>query len=251
MAKVSVTDPRRLLLAGDWHANNQWIQKTIRRAKSAGCDAVVQLGDTFYAAPVRFPSIRVTHKACEEADLHVYWIDGNHDCHRSLAELPVNPATGFKDVTDRVHYIPRGTRWVWNEVRFLGLGGAFSVDKDYRLASGAFWSPDETITYAQAHQAAHGGEVDVMFTHDVPLGVPPHLYGVDDSGDRWPLSTANRQLVRWVVDETRPRLLVHGHYHRRYSYNLALEDGHHVQVEGLHRDTFTESWEELDIVAGG
>ena len=50
------------------------------------------------------------------------------------------------------------------------LGGAYSVDQEYRTA-GKDWWPNEEPTTSEARKLMNGGPVDVLITHDVPAGV--------------------------------------------------------------------------------
>lgn len=60
----------------------------------------------------------------------------------------------------------------WAGVRFLGLGGAFSVDRNARKVGRSFWF-EETITDEEVELACENGKdgVDVMLAHDVFTGV--------------------------------------------------------------------------------
>jgi hypothetical protein len=77
-----------------------------------------------------------------------------------LRQLPTRP-DGFVEVTDRILWAPRGHRWTWQGVRFLALGGAFSIDRQYRkLDSGRWgWFKEEVIT-PRAGEAGHSRRAD-------------------------------------------------------------------------------------------
>ena len=124
---------------------------------------------------------------------------------------------------------------------FLALGGAYSIDEDYRTPGKSWWAT-ELINSEDQERAIAGGPVDVMVTHDSPEGVDiPTLR-------RWapiPKSQANRERLLEVVKAVRPLYLTHGHYHDRYSDKLrfvvdADADGnlvwHEVQIEGVGAD---------------
>jgi hypothetical protein len=55
--------------------------------------------------------------------------------------------------------------------------------------------------------------------------------------------------LRRVVEQVRPRLLLHGHYHHRNSETFLLDDGEtEVWVEGLGRDGMMQkAWVLLDL----
>ena len=102
-------------------------------------------------------------------------------------------------------------------LRHLVIGGAYSVDKFYRLARGYGWWPDEqpdeaTKLRAERQLDIHGWQADVVLTHTCPLRYEPtevFLSGVDQSSvdkstEEW-LDTIERRLQykQWYC----------GHYH--------------------------------------
>lgn len=238
----------KLALWGDCHANGSDTFLKVERSKADGVDAIVQLGDFAYAGKHRTVFLNLLEGWLREAGLDLYWVDGNHDDHESLELLDEN-GEGFKQVQGSIFYIPRGHRWTWEGVDFMGIGGAYSIDKEWRLRNGAFWSPFETITYAQALHASRDGNVDILFTHDVPWGVK-NCYGRMTGGgdkDMWPESAANRKTLRAVVDAVEPDWLFHGHCHHFYNESLVLDSGHVVEVTGLARDTMENSYLTIEI----
>jgi hypothetical protein len=171
--------------------------------------------------------------------MDLLFIDGNHDDHRFLAKLPTWK-NGLKQVAARIWYVPRGTRWEWDGIRFLGLGGAHSVDRTRRRRDGDAWWPEERITPEQAANVIAAGTADVMVTHDCPFGV--NIPNLEDGAWQWPqyelaAGDEHRRLLRTVVDEVRPASLWHGHYHRFYSQRVDF--GWPMQVVGLDMDAST------------
>lgn len=205
-----------IAMAGDWHGNFPYTQKALKYAAKNGADLVVSAGD------FGFWGDNYTKNVGEEAgrlDLQVFFVDGNHERHDLLNSLPVRE-DGFRVLHDNVAHIPRGTVWTWDGVTFMGLGGAHSVDKQWRR-SGVDWFPEETLTYGQAFHAATTPEnIDVMVTHDCPSGVD--IPGIAGNPFGFPLmeialADKHRELLGYVVERLQPKILVHGHYHVSYS----------------------------------
>lgn len=149
-----------------------------------------------------------------------------------------------------LYYIPRGTSWTWNGVRFLGLGGAFSVDKAWRI-EGVSWFRQEMITNADVEKCMDAGTCDVMLTHDVPHGVPEieaiREWQTDTEINNF--SKANRLALRAAADAAQPQLLVHGHLHSYYRSKLRLDQAiFDTNIVGLDCDgSGPESWMILDL----
>ena len=110
-----------------------------------------------------------------------------------------------------------GSFFSFDGVQTFVMGGAYSVDKDIRLARNWGWWPDEQPDEANKLRAErqldiHGWQADVVLTHTCPLRYEPtevFLSGVDQSSvdkstEEW-LDTIERRLQyeRWYC----------GHYH--------------------------------------
>ena len=101
--------------------------------------------------------------------------------------------------------------------RCIAIGGAYSVDKPYRLAQGWHWFPDEQPSpeikaRAEERLAAENWKVDVVFSHTCPLKYEPRetfIQGVDQS-------KVDKSTERWL-DDIEDRLEYEawycGHYH--------------------------------------
>ncbi len=226
--------PRRVLLAGDWHGNIRAAIYAMRYAAEQGCDGVIQLGDFGIWPGLRGQKYLDDLEVLLDA-LSPMWcmfIDGNHEDFDQLLDLA--PHNGLRKVRERLWHIPRGTRWTWGGQEWLGLGGATSLDRKYRVP-GRDWWPQENITLAQAEQVASGGHADVMLTHDCPSGVD--IPGLSTDWDIHALVAANqhRELLREVCDVVQPAYLYHGHFHVSYSAATVF-GGQACYVRGLGDD---------------
>lgn len=200
---------------GDTHGNLPYTHKALRYAVKNGADLVVSVGD------FGFWDDNYVRNVGEEAgrlDLQVFFVDGNHEHHELLNSLPLRE-DGFRVLHDNVAHIPRGTVWTWGGVRFLGLGGAHSVDQRWRK-EGVDWFREETITYGQAFEASQARDIDIMVTHDVPDRV--EVPGIAGNPFGFPLvdialADKHRELLGYVVDNVKPKILIHGHYHVNYT----------------------------------
>lgn len=232
-----LAEPARIAFAGDWHAQTPWAVHAIEHAAQRGADVVVHLGDFGYR--FRPAYLRALNAMCAGHKLPLLFVEGNHEDHRWLARRPVGE-DGLRHLTGWIWHVPRGFRWTWGGVRFLGLGGAHSVDGMWRRQIGELWQREETVTVEQAEQVAAGGPADVMVMHDCPAGVdipgllPPGTFPEIEIMR----ADEHRTLLRGVVDQVQPRAIWHGHYHSRYTATPDLGYGP-VQVTGLDCDGTT------------
>jgi predicted phosphodiesterase len=226
--------PARIGFAGDWHANTRWATSAIGYAAEHGAGVILHLGDFGYEFRPAF--LRGLDRALAATNLQLLFVDGNHEAFPTLLRYPVR-GNGLRQVSERVWHLPRGFRWTWGGVRFLALGGAYSIDRQWRTPGSSWWWQEE-ITDEQVAAAIAGPEVDVLISHDCPTGVA--IPDLEESADQWPpldlirAEGHRRQLAR-VAEVTRPRWLWHGHYHRRYDATADLGYGP-VAVRGLDCD---------------
>jgi hypothetical protein len=237
MTNPLTVPPARFAIAGDWHANTKWARAAIQYAAGHRASILLHTGD-FAGDFTRSSFLAAVSEAAIEHRLPILWVDGNHDDHAKLARLPLGPG-GLRPIVPHVWHIPRGYRWSWNGIRFLGLGGAHSVDRQLRLACGYPWWPGETLTRRDIQRAIRPGPVDVMICHDSPAGAA--IPGLDATGfplDELVAAARHRDLLRDVVDHVRPVQLWHGHYHVRYTATVHPGTGI-CRVEGLDCDGTT------------
>lgn len=244
----------KILVLGDTHGSLRHVRLACEQAVRSGCDRIVQVGDWGFLWPGHDKLDELTQVLLEH-DLHMYFLDGNHDNH----ELLPHDSQEMVELSSAVTYLPRGLAWEWDSKRFMSLGGAFSIDKRRRTAFISWW-PSETVSMSDAARAILNGKcgVDVMFTHDAPSGVatledllanypyPGQTYKLDAE------SKANRDMLGDVVDGVQPKLLIHGHYHFRYTDQLegTSHEGlpYRTKVVGLARDgDGIGSWLVLDL----
>lgn len=216
----------KVLIAGDTHGDIAHVRYLIRTAVKQGIRHIVQVGDFGYWPHMEPFHERVNGLAAGES-ITFAWLDGNHENFDALEANVDTTAPMPQPMASHLTYLPRGCTWTWDGCRFMALGGAYSIDKEYRT-EGRSWWPQELLTREQVETAMDRGPVDVLLTHDAPDGVCP-IVTPDYKGDF--TSQGNRKAVLAVLEAVTPRLLVHGHYHHRYSGRL-----NGTQVEGLGRD---------------
>jgi hypothetical protein len=284
-----MSDPQAILVAGDLHGDPVHTAYIFERAINRDVQAIVQVGDFGYWEhhPDGVGFLDHCSELAVNNDMPLYWIDGNHECFDMLFKL-YGPGgerhkptpEGFWEIRPGVFYIPRGTRWIWSDVHLMGLGGAYSVDKSYRLeqtekrlraerskneyrrragkperpidpARWAYWWPQEELTNDDIQVAlADSTPIDILFTHDKPLASNPQW-----NRKAFIECLPNQVQIQTVVRTLHPRLLIHGHLHFRYSDQIRCgDDDLWCQVEGLdcnphedHRSNREDTWVRLQL----
>lgn len=212
-----------IMFLGDCHGDRGFTRGAIKWAAENGVDVIVQVGDFGFWPRVN-NGTRFLHdvgKQSAESDVPFFWLDGNHEDHTVLATVAARLKPGEFSVPYGkypLHYLPRGTTWEWDGVRFGAFGGAFSIDRDARIEdSPTFgWFANEVPDRTKIEDLGH---VDVLLTHDSPI-VPPCMY-LNDGFKRDENSTASQVAVYDALVATRASLLVHGHWHVNEQYSVA------------------------------
>lgn len=226
----------KAVIAGDWHGNYSWVKnKAVYMCQRFGTDTIIQLGDFgFIPGTSEFTKL---NNLLAKKGITVFFVDGNHEPFDTYRDHPVTE-DGFQQLGTHIIRIMRGTVFNLGGTHCLGLGGAGSIDRQYRIA-GKDWFPDEYITGVDVEAAVanaltlqqQGHRVDFMFTHDAPAGVNTPLGRLGYKPDpRVEAACAmNRILLGSVVNDVAPRALFHGHYHTEY---VSIYSAHRPQPNG-------------------
>lgn len=283
-------DPRLVIVAGDSH---RWAPFGELLARMAGKrlaserrKLILQVGDFGYwpndAEGRRF--LKVLSGWLDVHDAELWFIDGNHEDHGTLAALKAMyqdlggelPARIAIPGHPRISWMTRGHRWSWHGRTWLAVGGAVSVDKagpwcrkcsggGCRACSGSGrvprrdgvdWFPGEEITIAEAEAAIAAGPADVLMSHDCPARIVhsfaerPDWFAPADVAR----AEAHAELLQCVVNGTRPAHIMHGHLHMGYQRYWESPWGT-VDVTGLDRNKYPDdldlrpryNWGVLDV----
>jgi predicted phosphodiesterase len=243
----------KVLMAGDLHGDLPHAQYLVKIAKKQGCDRILQLGDFGY-----WPHYKDGQTYLNQLNLYadlnnilVYWVDGNHDKTSRVYEdhgADLDPE-GFIRVRKQIRYAPRGHRWTWDGCRFIALGGAYSVDKDWRLEeelrkarkkglsddafTGDQWFPEEEMSDEDMDRfLLDTSPVDVIVAHDKPRGSNPKW-----NRKEFLECTPNQDRLQRAVRTLQPAMFFHGHLHYFYADPIISVTGDQPNatlVIGLH-----------------
>jgi len=206
----------QIAFLGDTHANTAATFEVIDRVAELGVDTIVQCGDFGYwpRLPLGEKFLRKVSDRLVANDILLHWVDGNHEDHSRLPHHETQP----QSIVHNVIWHPRGTTSYIGGKKFLWMGGAVSVDKDYRTP-GHDWFANEVPSQDQWDRALSAGPVDVMVSHDSPEGLAlKGLPWVPQELQR--ASQHMRTGLTNVMELTQPKLVVHGHWHHRLTTML-------------------------------
>lgn len=214
--------------AGDWHGDGPWARGRVMSLGVRGISTVMQLGD--FGIWDGFEGrryIRDVEKTCKRYGVRLLVTPGNHENFALINSVPVEQRDELGPIqwlTDHIALLPRGHRFELGGRSFVSLGGAPSVDREWRVEGESWWR-EEAITEADVEKVVAGGHAEIMLTHDSP-GVPYCTPAVERiltgnggtpswSPEALAYAAIGRERLERAYVAVRPSVLAHGHYHVR------------------------------------
>lgn len=221
-----------LAVFGDWHGDLGFSIDAVKAAAREGARTAVSVGDVGldWPGPKRNRWEQRMNALLVELGVTLVVSPGNHDCLSRIDLEEVQP-DGLIAWRSNIKVLPKGGRTIIEGLRVGGLGGGLSVDREWRVLGKTYWKEEEP-TPEQAERLMAGGELDILITHDVPMGVP--VQGAFDlPADLVEEADRTRILLREVVDRTGVPNVFAGHWHQRVTHELVHPGGHSTRVDVL------------------
>lgn len=255
-------DTERVGFAGDWHGNTGWALHCLDIFFKRGIKTVYHVGDFgVWGGNDGQSYLRKVNDRLRKHDMLIIVTLGNHENYNMTNKWPLNEE-GFQVRNDieRIWIAPRGHLWTHNKARIASLGGAHSIDRQWRRENISWW-PQEAITEADVQTlkdnlaAKKWSVVDVFLSHDIPAGldVGPKQFNLSPEIEYE--SYRQRILLREAYDMCAPHSGVHGHWHKtmhNFLEGVCLEEGrpfdYYAHVYGLNCDGFNGNIMEANII---
>lgn len=255
-------------MVGDTHGNIHWLNTYIYPvAMTVGADKIVVLGD--YGAWEHTPAGVEFMNGCDTASavagIPLYWLHGNHDkwSHTMARYGGDLDHKGFVICRENVFYIPQGHSWTWAGVAYRSFGGAYSIDKSWRVKAeaekyqrllaaarstvgngglwvpetvpsqtGTLWFPEEEMTDDEMDLLLREDwhTKDVILSHDKPMSANP-----DWGRKSYPACVPNQLRLERAMRLHKPDYWLHGHLHYHYTDRVQGSDWE-TTVIGLNPD---------------
>lgn len=249
----------KILLLGDTHASTTAITHAFMTAAEYELDAVFQVGDFGYWPNLGGgPEFLVEcKKAIKKYKLPLYWLPGNHEdwkTYLSLGSHVPKSDDGFW-VFGKEHYAaPPAHSWEWDELRFGSVGGAYSIDRQWRTLDRS-WFEEELPQYEYVDQLPDS--LDVLITHEAPINLATEFgWHPKMSVPEPELSNQSQAVISLAIQKTNPAVAIHGHWHtstiyRHYStqvFALNEASGNRTEMASVVLDTerrMMQTWNQL------
>ena len=212
---------RLFYITGDTHGDFRRIESFCERVNPSPEDVLIILGD----AGINYYGgwrDRNQKKLLAKLPLTLFSIHGNHEQRPATipsyhTEIWNGGEVYVEDEFPNLLFAVDGSYFSFDGVRTFVIGGAYSVDKHYRLANNWGWWPDEQPDEAIKRRVeqqldAHGWRADVVLTHTCPLRYEPtevFLSCIDQSG----VDKSTEEWLDSIEDSLQYKQWYCGHYH--------------------------------------
>ena len=173
----------RIYIRGDCHGDFDWVKNFCANENTDITDIIILAGDSglLFYGPTRTNEILIK-TVCAKAPVTFLVVRGNHDNRPANEGMHIryhpiiDGGCYWEDEYSNILYAAEiGYYKIYNKY-FLTIGGAYSVDKYYRLMKKWNWYEDEELTDKEMDDALkliNGETVDYVITHTCPLELEP------------------------------------------------------------------------------
>ena len=184
----------RFFLTGDAHQDFSRFKNYDKEIQEDENTAVIILGDAALNWTLDEHDAQVKNSLTQHYKFRIYCVKGNHDA--PIRDVPgmhliydedVGGEVYIQDKWPTIRYFKDFGLYFINGLEVAVIGGAYSVDKWYRLQRNAIWYEDEQLTDEEMIACTAeftGYEVDLVLSHTCPINWEPSdlfLGGIDQS----------------------------------------------------------------------
>ena len=230
---------KRFFLTGDTHGNFNRINYFCEKFETTKDDILCILGDAginYYLNKKDY----MLKQVLQDMPITFFCIHGNHE------ERPFNISTYitkkwnggivyYEEEFPNILFAKDGEIYNINGKSILVIGGAYSVDKEYRLLKGWSWFKDEQpnkeiVKYIEK-QITKQRHFDIVLTHTCPIETEPrHMFlpFIDQSKVDKTTELLLQRIADWITFDS----WYFGHFHGHWDngkYHMLFED--YVEVE--------------------
>ena len=209
-----------IYLTGDTHGDFSRIKKFCKCFNTTRDDIMIILGD----AGINFNGWFIDRPKKEfisNLPITLFCVHGNHEQRPSLDLYKettfCNGTVWIEDVYPNIIFAKDGEIYDFNGLSTLVIGGAYSIDKNYRLVMGWPWFPDEQPSeeikkYVEQQLDRCSWNVDVVLSHTVPRKYEPietFMKGIDQSK----VDKSTEDWLDYIEDRLCYKKWYAGHFH--------------------------------------
>lgn len=208
-------------ITGDTHGDFKDLVRFCKKRKLTENDTVIVLGDAginyFGDKRDKYPRNQL-----RKTSATIFCIHGNHEMRPQgidvYREMTWHGGTVYvEDEYPNILFAKDGEVYDFGGLSAIAIGGAYSVDKKYRLERGLHWFADEqpdqnTKNYVESQLEKHSWKIDIVLSHTAPIKYEPtevFLPGIDQSK----VDKTTEQWLDSIEDRLDYQYWCCGHYH--------------------------------------
>lgn len=214
-------DETMIYITGDTHGRFERIEAFFRRFQTSYDDILIILGDAgINFSGARYDSLK--KRLLESLPITIFAIHGNHEQRPYTLDsykekLWHGGTVYYEEEYPSLLFAKDGEIFDLNGKQMVVMGGAYSIDKEIRLAYGWGWWEDEQPSeeikrYVEEQLEKFGWKVDVVLSHTTPLKYEPvevFMSGVDQSR----VDKSTEEWLNHIEEKLSYQKWYCGHYH--------------------------------------
>ena len=169
----------RVLITGDTHREFSRFKNYNKEIQKDSNTAVIILGDAGINVTNDEHDNQIKNFLTKRFNFRIYCVRGNHELRpqdvsgmKLVYDEDVDGEVYMQDKWPSIRYFKDWGIYTINGFKIAVIGGAYSVDKFYRLQNGAFWNESEQLTNEEMLACTvdlTNQKVDFVFTHTCPI----------------------------------------------------------------------------------
>lgn len=209
-------------ITGDCHGEFERIKLFCEENEtSAKEDVMIILGDTginYYCSI----HDNITKDYISEMDITLFCIHGNHEERPTetgrYEEVMWNGGIVYvEEQYPNILFAKDGEVYDFNGKTVMPIGGAYSVDKYYRISTGLQWfeteQPDDVIKdYVESQLEKYDWKIDIILSHTVPIEAEP-VWAFIPGLDQENVDKSTEEWLQEIYDRLDFESWYAGHYH--------------------------------------
>lgn len=184
----------RFLITGDCHGDFSRFRNYNKEIQKDEHTAVIILGDAALNWTLDSYDNQIKNSLSKRYKFRIYCVRGNHEARpqdvpgmKLVYDEDVGGEVYLQDKWPNIRYFKDWGLYLIDGLEVAVVGGAYSVDKWYRLDHGGIWFENEQLNDEEMLSCTAeftGMEVDIVLTHTCPACWEPtdlFLHGIDQS----------------------------------------------------------------------